>query len=251
MVISTIDNRHQYYAAGILWWVEKQSKSYFTLRDLSVWQFPNFEDDPSWFKPVLANTTLATVAIQLLEELGAIKVVKDTYGPTSFEVVGLPLAAIAEASPDTPFDRVSKFGGQWIEDAISSINEIASDVSGDQKEETPFSETTPATDVWEPLRLERSNQSFAETIEGVEKSIREIAADNGFSSAYPDERDNLISHANATLESAKEGKVTKRQIREHFIAAGKWIAKKFVGTSIGALGVELAKLGLKLLGFIP
>ncbi len=105
-----------------------------------------------------------------------------------------------------------------------------------------------ADDTWEPLPLDRSSPEFEETITGIEEKIREIGADNGFSSTYPDERNNIINHAKATLESAKEGKVTKDQIIKNLVSAGKWVGDKFAGSALGALGTKLAELGLKLLG---
>lgn len=121
----------------------------------------------------------------------------------------------------------------------------------DEEQNNVVSETKDASDdLWQPLPIDRGNPEFEETLEGLEKAIREIAADNGFSSTLPEERDNFVEHANATLKSVKEGKATRGQIKQNFIAASQWIALKFAGTGLGVAAKALINWGVKLLGFV-
>ncbi len=143
----------------------------------------------------------------------------------------------------------------WLKQILHRISEESAadgaESSADEESNNVAPETKNAdNDSWEPLPIDRENPEYEETIAGIEDAIREIGADNGFSDTYPDERNNLIEHANTTLKSVKEGKVTRKQITEHLIDAGKWVASKFTGSAIGLAGKSLMMWGLKLLGFL-
>lgn len=155
----------------------------------------------------------------------------------------------------TTYKKLGDRGLSWLGNALDRFieamkSEIEEDESGNVPSDEAVIQSREIADVWEPLPINRSSAEYEQVMEGLEKSIREIAADNGFATAYPAERDNLINHANVTLTAAKEGKVTKRQVHENIVTAGRWISVQFAGSVIGAAGLELVKLGLQLLGFI-
>ncbi len=129
----------------------------------------------------------------------------------------------------------------WLRKMLETISR---DGAGELQVELP-SLLLDKNDTWEPLPIDRSNPKYEETIVGIENAIQAIAADNGFSATYPDERDNLVEHATATLKSAKEGKISKNQVRENWIVAGIWISATFGASVIGGFGAKLAELGLR------
>jgi len=242
--MATIDPRVQYYAAGVLTWAQGRGNRPFALIDLESWSRSPIEpyDD---LEPYLSNAALLGLAIDELVEMQILRREKDRYGPDMFSLEDLQeLSWVADRFPDSVYEKASRYGQGWIIAAIEKINRGAEEPPNIDAIEVRF------TDRWEPLPLDRKSPEVLDIFDALDRAIGEVASDNGFSASYPDERDNIVSHAQVTLASAREGKVTRQQVQQHFVLAGKWIAEKFFGTAIGTVGAELVKWGLKLLGFL-
>ena len=200
----------------------------------------------------LQKEQLFDLALEELKELGIVNIIEDKFGP---DVVSFStdfsddyhLLRLSEIYPKSVYARVKKFGVEWLASAIDEINSKLSDLDNSETEIKELESLSVDEDIWEPLPIDRSAPEYEETIAGIEKAIQEIGADNGFSAKYPDERDNIIEHANATLKSVKEGKATKGQIKQNLIATGSWIMEKFAGSALGALGKSLVEWAIKLL----
>lgn len=235
-----------YYAAGILMTKVRTNAKFFLVGNLKG--MPTGDQG----RGTLQLTELLTAAVEELVALGVARLVEDDFGPAVLQFTDeYALVSLAENLPDSAYDRAAQFGGTWLADAIEGINATNRSNSESEIESEPTAEPDIFDDRWEPLPIDRLSNGYEEAVAALENAISEIAADNGFAAAYPDERDNLISHATATLNAAKSGKITRKQILENFVAAGRWLSEKFGGSVIGALGTELAKWGLRLLGLIP
>lgn len=231
-----------YYAAGILVWAAEKNVIQFTFPRVKAWA------DEDVFGNLtgryLQNSQLFEQAVVLLVGAGVVDHIDDPYGPHVLELkYDFPMSVLSEQMPGSVFDKTHRFGTDWLRDAIINLNGTLTQSDGVAAVERD--------DIWSPLPIDRSEDEYAEAIAGVEAAIRGIREDNGFAVELPAERANLIVHAEATITSAKEGVISRRQVQDNLIQTGRWLVDKFGGTSIGTLGGELVKWGLRLLGLIP
>ena len=183
-------------------------------------------------------------ALQALSSVGAVDELPDEYAGLHFVKNANALTAaenlLRGRSKYETYLRLGADGWDWLGRAFVGIERAGQD--------TPASAMPNADDIWEPLPVERT--SALEAIQGAEAALDGIRADNGFAAQFPLERDSLVTHADATIASVKDGVATKGQVKENLVKAGKWLAEKFGGTAIGSLGGELVKWGLRLLGLL-
>jgi hypothetical protein len=203
-------------------------------------------------KLLLSDKILIDDALNKLKSDGHIDVWDDDFSETVIYIPN-PQSLFDSLTENEPFQRLYMLkdnGHSWLANALAQINlgrqEPTRSVStpNDTKLESEI-------DRWEPLQIDPNDDQVAEVIQQLEGAVKSIAGDNGFAVELPAERDNLVTHAQATVDAAKAGRITKAQITQHFMAAGRWLSDKFGGTVIGTLGAELAKWGLRLLGMLP
>lgn len=236
------NSREAYYAAGILRWSTASRNESFFPGDLADWyDGSDYDTDSSSY---FSDGDLVLTALGLLVELGAVERHIDRYGPTVFAVKGSSSHRLALEYPQSPFARDKKFGVRWTKEALKSVSK------NDENQGIEPRAIIADYDQWTPLLLDRENPDYNQALTELSASIRQIAEDNGFAATMPDERDNLVLHAEATIESLKNGKTTKQQLRSNIIGAGKWLAEKFGGSALAALGTELVKWGLRLIQMI-
>jgi hypothetical protein len=234
-----------YYAAGILMWAEVHRRKNFLLENISIWSEDGVYDYYS--STYFADKDLVNDALDYLIRLSALSILTDNFGPAAYFVNSeVSLKRLAEEYEGSPFWKAEVLGSTWVRKALAAV-------STRQESEHPSSllkVVDTEFDVWQPLKIDCDNQAAKETFDEIEKVIKGISSDNGFAVTFPIERDSLVSHAEATLDSAKAGQVTRNQIKHNLVAAGRWLSEKFGGTAIGTLGSELMKWGLRLLGLM-
>jgi hypothetical protein len=194
----------------------------------------SIEKGKIWLKKILDDL----VASQTIE------VVDDEFAGSHYVSLANSLGSVeklleVESSRYAAFIRMGDAGSSWLGRALVGIE------AADDNKQPVFDQNE---DRWEPIKFDVASPNTATAIEGLEKAIRELAADNGFSSTYPVERDSMVAAATATLQTVKSGSSTKASIKQNFIAAGRWLLEKFGASGIGAIGAELVKWGLRLLG---
>ncbi|MEO6014505.1 MAG: hypothetical protein ABIQ30_13090 [Devosia sp.] len=152
----------------------------------------------------------------------------------------------AACPPFSTYQRMGGGGTSWLRRALRTIElEVEAETKATVQ---ALPQLAVDSDVWDPIRFEPNDRNSSEAIAELDTAIRQLAADNGFSATYPQERDAIVSHATATLDSVKSGVASRSSIKQNFVAAGKWIVEKFGGSAIGAIGSELIKWGMRLLG---
>jgi hypothetical protein len=168
----------------------------------------------------------------------------DYYIPNeSIEVFDRELERLS--APYKTYNKLGKSAGIWLSKALVAIEKQAQPTLLEQK-----GDAVEVGEDWSPLPLDATQPEIAEAIGGIEEALGRIHADNGLAANFPAERDSLIEHAQATLSAAKAGTVGKAQVRQNVVSAGKWLMDKFGGSALGALGGELVKWGLRLLGLL-
>lgn len=208
----------------------------------------------NWKQSFLRDEDLLNQALSLLQRSDLIEVIGDTYSDTI--LITRDVQKLADSlEKNEPFQRLfilKDNGFSWLCESLTNINATIEEElrSASNDLSKPPQIVNGSDDRWEPIELNRSNSDVVEAIAQLEEITRQVGADNGFAAEFPAERDNLVSHAEKTITAARDGKVTKFQVKQHFIAAGRWLAEKFGNSAIGTFGSELAKWGLRLLGFM-
>jgi len=184
-------------------------------------------------------------ALKVSRDLGILEELHDDFAGPHYLVLGSDGALkieqyLAASRAYQTYERMGEDRSDWLGRAFDGIERSRqATVAADQDE-----------DAWEPLQLELDNADIQAVLEHTENAVAKIKADNGFATAHAAVRDNLVLHAEATIDAAKEGAVTKNQVRQNLIRAGRWLADKFTGSALGSLGTELVKWGLRLLGLL-
>ena len=237
------DPRQDYYLLGIIDFLRIAEPSSFALHEV-IEHCSGFVEGGLTIRKGLPAVK---AALGKVASIGVIEELEDAYAGPHYVVVGsidgLEQKLLGNSRALDSYLKLGDGGADWLGRAFVGIER--------SKENSTRSETRLAEDKWEPLPLDVSEPAIRSAIEGAQKAIEGIRADNGFAAEHPAERDSLVAHAESTLASATNGKVTRSQVTENFVKAGKWLAEKFSGTAIGALGSELVKWGLRLLGFLP
>lgn len=231
-------SRQTYYAAGILRWLQDNKGQLFAATELARW--PSMYDATDYF----GDEMLLSCSLEFLEQLGALRRYPDRYGPTMYAATAVDLGELSNRYGSSPFAKAHVFGSGWIRETLVAVT-ADQENSDTPAERAQISDHTTA-DEWEPLQLQ-SSPDAEETLKEIEENVEKIAADNGFSATFPQERDNIVENARLSVQQAKNGIITRAQVRQNFIAAGRWIAEKFSGSALAALGDGLVKLAFRLL----
>lgn len=237
------DTRQDYYIIGIIDFLRIEEPAPFTLDEI-IEHCAGFGGVDIQIRKGLS---IAKAALREFVSIGIIEEIDDPFAGTHYIMVrppdGVEEKLLDKSKVLASYLKLGDGGSYWLAKAFKGI---------ESSKDSPLkTEISPQEDTWEPLPLDRNEPAVITAIDGAKKAIEGIRADNGFAVEHPSERESLVAHAEATVTSAINGKVTKSQIKENFIKAGRWLAEKFSGTAIGALGSELAKWGLKLLGILP
>lgn len=194
---------------------------------------------------------------QVLRELGSLGYIDFVEDEFAGNYIVLDAAAIEAAvehlrnssSRYKIYKRLGELSYAWLSDALRNVERAlareATNFKDGEIDRAPID-----VDIWEPLTLDLNDPQVPQVIDDLEKAINSIRADNGFAATHAADRDNLIAHADATLASAKEGKVARGQILQNFVSAGRWLSEKFLGSALAVSAGELVKAGLRLLGLL-
>ncbi|WP_421759410.1 hypothetical protein [Devosia sp.] len=235
------DKRLDYYLIAIIDYLRSEEPSSFSLQE-AVHHCAGFVTGELRIKKGLP---VAVGALQRMIEIGVIEAIDDEFAGPHYIVLGstdgLEDKLLANSAALRSYSKLGDNAPEWLGQAFIGI---------ELRKEAPTEKAAIAADKWEPLQLSIDLPEVQEAIGKARNALEAIKADNGFAVEHPAERDNLVRHAEATLSAAAAGSVTKPQLKEHLVKAGKWLADKFGGTAIGALGSELVKWGLRLLGFV-
>jgi hypothetical protein len=97
------------------------------------------------------------------------------------------------------------------------------------------------SDPWIPLRIDRDDPVFVETLAEVEAALDVIRGDNGYAANEPDERQGILGTLETGLDWLKNRTPTFAQIRSWLIVPLEWLATKFAGAIIGEAAKKAAQ----------
>lgn len=236
------DDREHYYLIGMLDYLRSEQFTRFSKQE--------FVDFCQGFVlggglRIRKGASALDMALRTLCDLGVLEELSDAFAGPHYLVLDAEGTSkieehLGSSRAYSTYLRMGEDGSDWLGRAFDGIERSKAQVPNVDYDE----------DSWEPLAIEPLSDDVALSIEGAEKVIAGIKADNGFAATHAKIRDNLVSHADATIAAAKEGLVTKNQVRHNLIRAGRWLADKFTGSALGSLGSELVKWGLRLLGLL-
>ena len=82
-------------------------------------------------------------------------------------------------------------------------------------------------DSWEPLPFERDSEEFKDALRSVEDAEKIIREDNGFSTTYPEIRDNIVWTVGSAVNRLREGLITAGQLKSMLIAPFRKVSSLF------------------------
>jgi hypothetical protein len=164
------------------------------------------EDDNFEPESLLRKDPVFEAAIAWLSERGMIESLLDDFGP--------PIYQRSDDFDDGWNDLVEQPGsvfhkyaalttpGGWLYDALRALVETY-----DRLQISPEDFGQPE-DEWQPLPLERGDESLTTAIASLEDTMRLVRADNGYSVAHPEERAYVLSSLSSTLETLRTATTT-------------------------------------------
>lgn len=236
-----MDGREDYYLIGMLDYLQSEQFARFAKEE-----FVEFcQGFVAGGMRIRKGLPALNLALQVSRDLGVLEELHDDFAGPHYLVLGSDGALkieqyLAASHAYQIYERMGEDRPDWLGRAFDGI----------ERSKMPTAAADQDEDGWEPLQLERDNADIQTALEHAENAVASIKADNGFATTHAAVRDNLVIHAESTIAAAKEGTVTKNQVRHNLIRAGRWLADKFTGSALGSLGSELVKWGLRLLGFL-
>lgn len=103
-------------------------------------------------------------------------------------------------------------------------------------------------DTWQPLPIDRTDESYMVMVAEAEAAIREVEQNNGYAASEPEERAGILNVMKGTLQAIKEGLPSRAVIVAGLLSPLKFLSEKFSAASIG----EIAKKAVEaLLNWLP
>ena len=122
--------------------------------------------------------------------------------------------------------NVAKFYSQRPDtrEPINKIDQITEDLS---------------SDMWQPLRLERSGKAFDEVEQSIEHLIESVRSNNGYTEVDLDERDSILLYLKKGLEIVRVKSSSYFQIESLLVTPATYLAKKFSDSLMGEAAKQL------------
>ncbi len=201
---------------------------------------PDDAADPEDNYCLVGNSDLFRIAIQNLVEKQVIEALLDPFGPSQFkEGDGLgDYLAEQRKNAASPFYKAEASGDVdwWLKDALHGLDSVANRIGI-----TPQDFQDPEGD-WAPIPLDRADVRVQNAIEQVDQTIAHVEQNNGYGTAYPEEKrfvlDNLKLLSD-TLKNAASTSIT--YIKTHGLNALQKLQERFGTALIGEAAKEASK----------
>jgi hypothetical protein len=105
------------------------------------------------------------------------------------------------------------------------------------------------TDEWEPLALDRNDESVKEAVKLTEELLERVRGDNGFSSSNPEKHAYIVWSLKAGLDAIKQRVPTREQVRNLLLKPMHWLGEHFSKAAIGELAKQATTALLRALGW--
>jgi hypothetical protein len=183
-------------------------------------------------RSLLDNGHLWTIAIEFLQQRNMIGIFKDTFGPSIYHVENDFQKGWDELLSDDrfPFKNFNILGEHedWLHGALTNVAETFETLDIQPADfENPERE-------WEPIPLERNNESLQSAIIALDNTITQVEQSNGYASEHAEERNFVLDNLRMLSQKLKSaGTVSVSYVRTHGLSILKRLQDRFVDTSIG------------------
>lgn len=189
---------------------------------------------------LIGNKDLLRIAITNLVEQQVIEALNDPFGPSQFKAgIGLDeYMSEQRQNIATPLYKATASGDVdwWLKDALLGLDRVAYRIGI-----TSEGFQDPERD-WTPIPLDRTDARVQKAIERVDEAITHVEQNNGYGTAYPEERqfvlDNLKLLSN-TLKNAASTSIT--YIKTHGLNALQKLQDRFGTALIGEAARDASK----------
>lgn len=133
---------------------------------------------------------------QIIDGTNLISPIETPFAPTRFKAVftdELEPNIIKHLHQQFSLTKLSntrkELDHSWF---VESLNQIINDEIESAPSDNFETEVEPAGGEWAPLPLDYNTQETEETILKIEKAVKAIESDNGYSATFPEERDGVV-----------------------------------------------------------
>jgi hypothetical protein len=196
-----------YYAIAIVEHLQSpRTLSGAVSRSTILRHFTTFPDEggfPGEQYCYLEKAILFDRAISLLLEWQMIRIIPDDFGPPIYmpaENLGALWDELGQAR-DLPFFRYNLIPDRenWLRSALESVNKQFNQLGIEAEDfEKPDRE-------WEPLPLDRDDQTLREAIIKLDDAIEQVRVDNGYAVTVPEERNYVLERLSSLADRLKHG----------------------------------------------
>lgn len=179
----------------------------------------------------LQNDVLFEQGITWLVNQGMIEELPDIFGPTVYR----PSDGLNEGWYTNSEDRGSPFykynalpfPNGWLKPALKRLNEAFTELGVTEDDfNNPDAE-------WEPLPLDRKDESLQNAIAALDDAIREIRADNGYAANFPEERNFVVDALDAASKKLKSAQtICVPYLRQYVIQPLTLVLQRFKGAAL-------------------
>lgn len=122
------------------------------------------------------------------------------------------IAEIAEKNDcESILRNTARLGDDWLFECVKNVLQEAANAEHEPNVEISVSEK------WEPIPLEYEDQAAKDAIEKLEAAANAIQNDNGYATAHPEERDNIVSLLRTSVADLKIRSLYTRYYFEYSI----------------------------------
>jgi hypothetical protein len=182
------------------------------------------------------NRPLVDQAIKLLSDEGALTVIKDDFGEDLFAPSNTLYRWYRDLAPQrfSLFRKLWMVGDKkaWLLSAVQKVNEQYDNLKMKAEDFAPFNVETE----WEPIPLDRSDESLQSATEGVDAAIEAIEGDNGYAVHAPRERKYVLFNLKNFSKVLKEqSQIYWMQLRTFALEPLARVIKRFGPAATGVV----------------
>jgi len=220
--IAFVDKAPSYYAFAIVTALKEARGSPKTISDLD-------EIIESSQYRYLKKAPVLDEALRILSTSDGLEVIRDDFGPTLYQMRGDFNAWVTVLAVKYPvFEKFGVVSKPWLRSALRSVND-----SFDELKLTP-DDFEARDSVWEPIPLNRSDDTLVAATAAVDAAIDAAESDNGYAVHAPGEREYVVSSLKSFSDILKnKAQVTALQIKTFAIEPLTRLIRRFGPAALG------------------
>ena len=199
-------------------------------------QFFTYDEDGQIHYGLLNSHPLWDRAIAWLAKERMIEAHEDAFGPSIYVPTDGFHDRWQTLCETTPPFKTAQSGGDirsWINDALEAI------VDKEEELEIEDSDFDKPESEWEPIPLEKEDESLHKAIDSLERTIAAVEESNGYAVEYPEERAYVLDNLRLLSTKLKTAtSISVGYVKSHGLTVLKRLQDRFIDTAIGAIAKQ-------------